>query len=411
MSWSTFRHWVGQTLEGMRFSPPYPAQAQLLVLPLKQLWGRALAAVVLPGCDELHLPVSAEPADLWTPAQRQVLGLPSRQTLDQINRAAWEGALRFAQVDVLWRRSENGEPVQASGFVQAWRLQSAQPLASDLRRQRPIAIQATPAPQPSGALLPVARLSSSAYEDLRRCPYRFFALRQLQLQAADELDLEWQKRDFGNWLHAVLKCFHEDLPQPADRDERLARINQAAQRVTQACGLPRDEFLPFWAAWPRVREGYLNWLEAHEADGAQFLEAESWKEMPLGDITLVGKIDRIDRLQNGSRLVLDYKTEARAQTTQRIQQPLEDTQLAFYAALLGDDQLAAAYVSVDEKTDARSYFQGDIQACRDALKAGIQQDMARIAQAKPLLALGAGQACAFCQARGLCRKDFWATAT
>ena len=71
---------------------------------------------------------------------------------------------------------------------------------------------------PDGAQLPLAQLSASAYEDLRRCPYRFFALRQLGLQEAGEIDTELDKRDFGNWLHKVLAAFHAVLqtsPEPA----------------------------------------------------------------------------------------------------------------------------------------------------------------------------------------------------
>ena len=41
-----------------------------------------------------------------------------------------------------------------------------------------LATNPTPHPMPTGEALPVQRLSASAYEDLRRCPYRFFALRQ-----------------------------------------------------------------------------------------------------------------------------------------------------------------------------------------------------------------------------------------
>jgi RecB family exonuclease len=49
-----------------------------------------------------------------------------------------------------------------------------------------------------------------------------------------------------------------------------------------------------------------------------------------------GRLDRIDRLRNGVALVLDYKTESLDATRARTRNPLEDTQMAFYAALLGD---------------------------------------------------------------------------
>jgi ATP-dependent helicase/nuclease subunit B len=382
MSQSDFSAWVSQTLEDQSFSPLQPAQAPVVILPLSQLLGRPLAAVVLPGCDEVRLPMSPEPPGQWTPAQRALLGLPPREQLAAATRAAWHYALQ---------------------------LQQAPPLASDPRVQRALTAQAGARPTPTGAALAVTRLSSTAYEDLRRCPYRFFALRQLKLQASDELDTELGKRDFGNWLHSLLKLFHEALKQAPTPDEyaRLAMINIAAEQATQELGLSPSEFLPFAAAWPRVRAGYLDWLAGHEASGASFSEAECWKETPLGALTLVGKIDRIDRLADGSALVMDYKTETPTVTAQRIKQSLEDTQLPFYAALLSDDTLAAAYVNVGEKDGTRSYGQADIVGLRDQLLESIASDMARIAQGALMPALGEGKACEFCAARGLCRKDFW----
>jgi ATP-dependent helicase/nuclease subunit B len=174
-------------------------------------------------------------------------------------------------------------------------------------------------------------------------------------------------------------------------------------------GLSASEFLPFAACWPRVRCGYLAWLAAHEASGAAFFEAEAWREVPLGALALIGKIDRIDRLADGSSLVIDYKTEAPGVTAKRIKAALEDTQLAFYAALLTDDTLAAAYVNVGEKDGSKSYPQLDIVGLRDQLLEGIASDMARIAAGETMAALGEGKACEFCDARGLCRKDFWGT--
>ena len=257
------------------------------------------------------------------------------------------------------------------------------------------------------------RLSASAYEDLRACPYRFFALRQLKLQDASELQTELSKRDFGSWLHLLLHTFensrkHEQNVPVADiNTARAAMLNIAADQATQTLGLSAEEFLPFAAVWPRVRDGYLGWLDAHVATGAVFVEGEVWKQVQLGRIELVGKIDRIDQLADGSRLVLDYKTEARSTTEAKLVDTDEDTQLAFYAALLEDDTLSAAYVSLGETKPTKTYAQPGIVELRDNLISGILDDMDRIAKGALLGALGEGKACEYCAARGLCRKDFW----
>lgn len=408
MGQGAFGAWVSQTLEAASFLPPHPAQAQVVILPSSQLLGRALAAVVFPGCDDVRLPASPDAPGMWTPAQRRLLGLPRREQLATLARAAWQYALRSPRIDILWRASEGGERLMPSALVQELLLRkpALSPDPRVLRRLRP-----SPGhmPQPVGAALPLVRLSASAYEDLRRCPYRFFALRQLKLQESDELDTELGKRDFGNWLHALLRHFHEALaaaPTSAAGD-RLVMIDAAADRASRELGLAQSEFLPFAASWPRVRSTYLRWLAEHEASGARFVQAEAGKEMPLGGVTLAGRIDRIDRLADGSALVIDYKTEARGTTSERVKRPLEDTQLAFYAALLHDDTLAALYLNMGELEATRAYPQTDIVELRDQLLMGIQDDLQRIAAGARLPALGEGSACDFCAARGLCRKDFW----
>ncbi|SFU31572.1 ATP-dependent helicase/nuclease subunit B [Polaromonas sp. YR568] len=410
-----FTQWANQALEGGKFSPLHPPAEQVVILPLPQLLGRPMQAVVLPGCDEIRLPVSPEPTGPWTPGQRELLGLPSREALAAAQRQAWHYALRMPHVDVLWRTSESGEHLIPSGFVQELLLaqdDAAQetPVAADPRVLRAIDIQPTPHPFPTGEALPVTRLSASAYEDLRRCPYRFFALRQLKLQEPEELESELGKRDFGNWLHSLLQHFHDALHAAPTQDPqaRLALINAAADTATHELALSESEFLPFAAAWPGVREGYLEWLAGHEATGATFEAGEAWREVPLGGITLLGKLDRIDRQADGHALLIDYKTEPRSTTAERIKNGQEDTQLAFYAALMTDDTLAAAYVNLGEKEPTRTYEQPDIVGLRDELIDSILTDMARIARGAALPALGEGQACVYCAARGLCRKDFWA---
>ncbi len=425
MSLQDFTSWVMQTLEAASFVPEHPPEAQVVILPLSQLLGRRMQAVVLPGADEVRLAVSPELPGMWLPAQREVLGLPSRAELASAQRQAWDYALHMPHIDVLWRTSEGGEALMPSGFVQEVLLKQASDkslrsgcMAADPRIQREVAARPTPHPMPqlvstnealSTPLSRLTRLSASAYEDLRRCPYRFFSLRLLKLQESEELESELGKREFGNWLHTLLNNFHEALKMATDQSmqARLAMINIAAESAAKELGLTDSEFLPFAASWPRVRDGYLDWLAGHEAGGAQFLQGEVWKEMPYGSVTLFGKLDRIDQLPGGSRLVMDYKTEARATTQARIKEGSEDTQLAFYAALLADDTLAASYVNLGEKEPTKTYGQSDIVHLRDGLIESILRDVSGIAAGAPMPALGEGKACDYCSARGMCRKDFW----
>lgn len=407
-----FTQWVDAVLEAESLVPVHPAREQVTILPLSQMLGRGFAAAVMPGCDEDRLPSAPEPQGLWTAAQRRALGLPERDAQAQAQRAAFELALRAPVCDILWRVSDVGErALLPSPLVQALRLDGIGADAPDPRERLPLQARPLTPPEPDGSALPVHELSASAYADLRACPYRFFALRQLRLSEAEELDVEVDKRDFGLWLHLVLRHFHEAL-KAAPTDEaakRAALMDEAAARATREQGLDEADFLPFAASWPTLRDGYLAWLQRYEAEGAHFERAEADARAALGSCELVGRLDRVDRGADGVPWVIDYKTESAERTARRLKEGNEDVQLAFYAALLGGDAVRAAYLNVSERADCRLYAPDDVMALRDQLLEGVVRDLTRIAGGEPLRALGDGSACTYCAARGLCRKDFWAS--
>jgi ATP-dependent helicase/nuclease subunit B len=406
-----FSQWVNEALEGETFKPPYPEQEQLVILPMSQMLGRPFAAVLLAGCDAVRLLSAPEPQGHWTAAQRLALGLPSREALQAHVLAAWQSALQTPVCDVFWRTSdETGEALLPSPLVQLLELSyTLCHAALDPRVSRTVVSTPTERPLPRGNLLPVPYLTQGSYDDLRLCPYRFFAMRQLGLKQVDELESELDKRDFGVWLHAVLQQFHLSLAAqgPMAREQRQTLLEEASLTITQAMGLPEGEFLPFSASWPAVASGYLDWLEKHETNEvASYLSGEVDQVQRLGPLEIRGRIDRIDRLSDGRVMVLDYKTENNAKTKARAKDPLEDTQMAFYAALLPHDTLRGGYINIAEKR-TECIEQPQIVEARDALIEGMLTDLQRIAEGVALPALGQGTACEYCQARGLCRKDFW----
>jgi ATP-dependent helicase/nuclease subunit B len=419
--------WVREVLEGASFLPRTEGDAEVVILPMAQLLGRDFPAVVAPGCDEVHLNPNPEPPGHWTAAQREVLGLPSRESLAMAAALAWAVLLKQRQLDILWRTQDRGESLLPSPWVQALPASRSDGNSIDPRGERSLKCGVQPRPAPSaGKLLPES-LSASAYQDLRDCPYRFFALRQLKLSETPELAEEPDARDMGNWLHLVLRRFHEqraDLRPGREQDRQV--LDQLAESTAAEMALNGDEggggFLPYQAVWPRLRDGYLDWLAGFEANGAQpgqrFERAEAAIDAHVGEWKLYGKLDRIDQQDSPEGripFVIDYKTENRQKTQERVKQPLEDTQLAFYAALLPEENLRAAYLSITDKRgdgakDAPTLLveQVDVLPAREHLREGLAHDMARVAAGAPMPALGEGRVCDFCAARGLCRKDHWA---
>lgn len=425
LSLPAFTSWVRDALEGASFQPRDGADAEVVILPMAHLLGRTFSAAVVPGCDEVRLNPNPDPPGEWTAEAREQLGLPSRQALALAALGAWRLVLQCPRVDLLWRTQEQGEPVLPSPWVVVQQSSDAG-LGCEPRLDRPLVAHPQARPMPTaGDLLPTA-LSASGYQDLRHCPYRFFALRQLRLVDAPELEAEPDQRDLGNWLHTVLRLFHErrgDARPGRAVDE--AELDRLAQETTLAMGLNADEsgaaFLPYEVVWPGLRDGYLDWLSTHEAlpgrPGPRFQRAEAEYKASAGPWRLYGKLDRVD-VQDSPEgpipFVIDYKTESRATTQERLKEPLEDVQLAFYAALMPGDNLRAAYLSINDRPGSKAgeaattlVEHPDVLEARERLLQGLTRDLERIADGHVLEALGEGRVCEFCAARGLCRKDFW----
>lgn len=407
MSLAEFTAWAGDVLEAASFRPPARDDAQVVILPMSQLLGRPFAALVLPGADEQRLPAAPEPPGAWSTAQRVALRLPTREELQSAQRQAWQIALQTPCVDVLWRGSDDsGEPLLASPLVQALQFQAETARGADPRPLREVVPQPVAPPLPRGDALPVMPLSASSYDMLRTCPYRFFALRQLGLRDESELDVDVDKRDFGNWVHMALSEFHKALKNDPDAD-RVALLDTAAQEATQSLALEEGEFMPFGVGWAALRDGYLKWLSQHEATGALFDFSEEELKVTLGNLELRGRVDRVDRLPSGAPLVIDYKTEPLKRTADRLKAGNEDTQLPFYALLSGADEPRAAYLNVSEREGTSLHEPPELLLLAQQLYEGMQADVARISAGDPLPALGEGAVCDWCEARGLCRKDFW----
>jgi ATP-dependent helicase/nuclease subunit B len=238
----------------------------------------------------------------------------------------------------------------------------------------------------------------------------------LGLKEAETLDGELDRRDQGNWLHAVLYEFHRGRVSPGDGAADLRRLRAIAEDQRRQRGLDDAGFLAECLHFERLAPAYLAWLQEQEAQGWVFDRAEWPVRVPGPDpVHLRGVIDRVDRSVSGDAVrLIDYKLSSSDSLRARVRagQGLEDTQLAFYAALWaaaqdGPASLQAGYLALEVPVQWVEHRQ--VQASAAALRDGLAEDLRRLAEGAPLRPLGEGPACAHCEAEGLCRKTHWAS--
>ena len=419
---AAFTAWVADVLEDQSYVPVAAAAPQVVVLPLIHAVLRPLGAVVFPGCDASHLGASEPQPGLLPDALRRELGLPDAASRREHETMAFAQLLRQPHVTLLRRTHEGSEPLAPSPLVEL-ALHARRRAGQSMPLDTPLALPtveierialARPAPSMADAL--PAHLSASSAEALRECPYRFFARVALGLGEAIELDEAPDKRDHGRWLHAALHAYHEARRDHPLRDAAAERqrLLDIAAREHDALALDAAAMLPFRAAFETFADEYLAWLAGHEADGWTYAGGELARRIEppdLGGVRLEGRLDRIDRHCSGQAMVIDYKSGSVDALKRKVRQPSEDTQLAFYTALLTEESHdiapRAIYLVLDERKAPLALEHADPSASAALLIEGLGADLEALRHGQGAAALGEREACEFCEMRGLCRRDHW----
>jgi len=384
---------------------------------------RPFAAVVCPGADAKRLgggELALHP--LLPDAALAPLGLPDSARRRVTEALQFAQLLRLPRLTLLRRRHDGAEPLGASPAVE--RLRRAlhrrgetlrawvDPRVDRARAVAPLHPTAPGAP----SLLPV-QLSATACEALRACPYRFYTLYALHGREADELDDDLGPRDYGNWLHAVLHAFHLDRGGTASAEDDTRNLHRHALALRDAHALDAADFVPFAASFAAFVPHYVAWLQARDRAGARWQVGEQPFRMTLPDaigIDLEGIIDRIDDAPGGALDLIDYKTGSASKLAEKVRTPLEDTQLAFYAALMrahSSAPLRAVYLALDTSAGIEAIEHPQVERSAARLVAGLTLDLRRLRAGAGMAPLGEAEACEYCAARGVCRRDHWSDGT
>ena len=409
-SFGEWRRWLNLALESASFVDA-SVTSPIVLTSLPAARGRLFDAVAVIGADARHLPARPAPG-LFSQATRAQLGLST--AADDAAAATADLIQLLVQGPALlsWQAWNNDEPNPASPLV--LRLQALHQAAwgTDLPTQPPGAPPTQASPLPDACVKPAPtvtatqlprRYSPTAYQTLLDCPYRFFVKSVLGIQELDEADEALDKSDYGNALHRILKAFHDSAP-PSGRDAALARLNECS--AAEFAALPAYTAAAWASRWEKIRPAYIDaWLD-WIAQGWQYQAGEADFALPfqvpgLGEITLHGRVDRVDQ-KDGALAVIDYKTSAAQGLKKKLKDPAEAVQLPFYAWLC---DAAAAYLPINETPVIPLALDGETDV--DAISRRLPALLEALAAGAALPASGIDAVCNYCEARGLCRKGMW----
>ena len=429
VGFADWRRWLARQLEAATFRDR-GIESTVVFTSLSSTALRQFDAVLILGCDAAHLP-GADPVSMFfNQGVRAELVLPT--WADRMREMEAQLAALIAScgtVVVTWQRMLGGEHNLLSPFIErlaaVHRLAYGSSLEEDAAAGRlaqaevratgaaaPIETTRKPAPPAPAELLP-RRISASGYNSLVACPYQFYARYVLGLAELDDVQEMIEKKDYGSLVHRVLTLFHGAHPQVSglDRAAAVRELTELSEREF-AAAVARNYLAQAWLArWKALIPAYLDWQRERESAGWSWKAGEVARAVeittPKGNtLSLHGRLDRVDEGPDGVAVV-DYKTREAAKLKKSLELPGEDVQLPVYALLWGAPVADALFLSMEREEVKAVELGRDVQDLADAVRARLCELFDALAAGAPLPAQGVEGACEYCEARGLCRRNFW----
>ena len=191
------------------------------------------------------------------------------------------------------------------------------------------------------------KLSASSIGTFEKCP------KQYHYRYIDKPDIEkkdWSFLEFGKCAHRVLELFHEDLcnnVREVSEYPEIMMISFKEALTEYDMNILRPEL-------PLLKEVIQDYLNKILDEGLpEVVHNELNFTMMIGDYTVRGFIDRIDRIGPGEYKVVDYKTNKNPKY-------LTPFQLILYAIAIKEvfpdaEKISGAYVLLKHGSKLKEY--------------------------------------------------------
>ncbi len=350
------------------FQPQTEGEPKVLVMGMLESVGEPLDALWVMGMNDHLWPPPARPNPLLPAEAQRHAGAPNADSRIQAQFAASihqrllhsAARLVFSSAHKAGERELRPSPLLA-GMPE---LQETVELAATLAEQlaQPAPMQWLPdhlaPPVPEGEKISggTGLLKAQAL-----CPAWAFYRYRLGARALEEPVEGLDAMGRGNLLHAALQYFWQGRDSAAlqamDEAALQAAIELAVQQGVAAFLEKEEEPLPprFLALEQQRLQRLLGaWLPLEKTRPPFAVEqCEQRIQLDLGGVTVDLTIDRVDRLPDGSLVVIDYKTGGSVSQKSWAEQRITEPQLPIYAAMaLAGNEVAAvcfAKVRIDEQ--------------------------------------------------------------
>ena len=181
--------------------------------------------------------------------------------------------------------------------------------------------------------------------DQAACPFRAYARHRLGAEALDTPEPGLDAMQRGQLLHALMAGIWNELKSKEGLDGDVSPvISRSAEKAVRDLKI-EGRFAELEVQ--RLIRLAGEWLEV-ERDRPAFevINVEQKKTLEIGGLSLNGRIDRMDRLADGTHAIIDYKTGSRATPNDWMGERPDEPQLPLYVITADVNVSAVAFAKL-----------------------------------------------------------------
>ena len=371
-------------------SQPKTADSNVQVLGPLEAAGLAFDQLWLSGMQGSSWPAPARPNPFIPQALQRRLQMPHATA--EREWAFAEGLfqqyrLSARHLHASYTQQVDGVPELPSALLQAFpRLEPPlpglphEPWLTQWQQRKVVQLSDWQAPAMTDVELSGASGGSGLLEDQSQCPFRAYARRRLGVEPLAEFSVALSAAERGSILHDALYALWRDI----DNQANLLALDSAAQAaIVASAALVAIEAVPvarrrslgeaYWRLEARRLESLLEeWLTI-ERQRSEFAvqQLEEDISLTLGRLQIQLRVDRVDQLPDGSRVIIDYKSGVSKSQDWLGARPARP-QLLLYGIAAPESAAALAFAQLRTR-DCRFVGLGRTEAAP-----GIQTDIAKV---------------------------------